>query len=424
MKHIIEKRTFKTAMFSLLAALTCFSCSQKEAQDVPLGAVTKGKFYIDIYEEGEVEAVNSITISAPMISWRYGGNLKITEMIKDGDEVKKGDTLIVFDQSEVQKGIMESENSLEINYAELEKMKAQQESALEELNADLEITKLSLEITKMNAEAARHESEIKKKQIELDLEKADISLLTAKEQIENRKKIQEEEIKQKMISIQNSQDQLKEAKETLGRLFVITESPGIAIVNRNWSTNNKYQIGEQCWPGSALIQLPDLSRMKATIKINEVDISKISRDLRVEIKPDAFSDSIFTGKVHSVANLAVNKDWNSKVKVFPVEILINETNKNLLPGLTVSCRIIVDELDDVLYVPLDAVHAEFGKDYVYKKTSGGYDKVEVEIGQSNSDYVIITSGLDEGDKVALVDPFKVEEEKKTETTPTSAAKEG
>lgn len=100
-----------------------------------------------------------------------------------------------------------------------------------------------------------------------------------------------------------------------------------------------------------LIQLPDLSSLKAIVQINEVDIAKISKGLRVEIRPDAFSDSIFTGKVETIANLAVNKERSSKIKVFPVEILLNETDRNLLPGLTVSCRIIMDKVEDVLYIP-------------------------------------------------------------------------
>jgi multidrug efflux pump subunit AcrA (membrane-fusion protein) len=135
----------------------------------------------------------------------------------------------------------------------------------------------------------------------------------------------------------------------------------------------------------------------------------------VEIKPDAFSDSIFTGSINTIANLAVSKDETSKIKVFPVEILINETNKNLLPGLTVNCRIIIDQLEDVLYIPIEGVHPEGDKYFVYKKTRSGYDKVYIETGVSNSDYIIVTDGLNEKDEVALVDPFVKEETK--EKTP-------
>ncbi len=396
-----------------LSILTLWACNKKEVQQIPNAKVVRGTFYIDIYETGEIEAVNSTNISSPMISWRYG-NLKITQIAKDGAEVSKGDTLIVFDPSEVNKGIVEAEGSLEISLAELEKLKAQHQSDLEELNADYEISNLSHQISKIRFESAVYESDISKKEIELNLEKAEISLGRAKEQIDNRIKIQREEVKQKNLSIEQNTSRLNEALETLSKLFLISPSPGIAIISMNWSSGNKFQIGDQCWSGFPLIQLPDLTSLKATAKVNEVDIAKISKGLKVEIKPDAFSDSIFTGQVNTVANLAVNKSKESRAKVFPVEILINETNKNLLPGLTVSCRLIIDQIDDVMYVPIEAINAEGDKNYVYKKSGNAYNKVEVEVGTSNSDYTIITKGIAENDEVALIMPFADEETKDKE----------
>ena len=393
-----------------LSILTLWACHKKEVQQTPSAKVVKGTFYIDIYEAGEIEAVNSTNISSPNISWRYG-NLKITQIVKDGTEVNKGDTLIVFDPSEVNKGIVDAEGRLEISIAEMEKLRAQHQSDLEDLNADFEISNLAHQISKIKFESAVYDSDISKKEIQLNLEKAEIALGRAREQIDNRIKIQKEEVKQKNLSIEQNSAQLKEAHETLAKLFLISPSPGIAIISVNWSSGNKFQIGDQCWSGFPLIQLPDLSLLKATAKINEVDIAKISKGLKVEIKPDAFSDSIFTGQVNAVANLAVNKSRESRAKVFPVEILINETNKNLLPGLTVSCRLIIDQIDNVLYVPIEAINAEGDKNFVYKKSGSGYNKVEVEVGTSNSDYIIITKGLSEKDEVALVVPFTEEESK-------------
>ena len=393
----------KNCLF-ILILLSIVACGEKESDQIPVGKAVRGTFYIDMYEEGEVEAINSVNISSPTISWRYG-NLKITHLVKDGQDVNAGDTLLVFDPSEVQRGIVEAEGRMEISRADLEKMLAQHASDLEELRADYEVTRLSQEISKIRFESAIYESTVKKKEIQLNLEKADIALEKAKEQIDNRIKIQKEEVKQKNLSISQDQRNLDEANATLQKMYVVTPSSGIAIIAQNWSNGNKFQIGDQCWTGFPIIQLPDLSSLKATVKINEVDIAKISKGLKVEIKPDAFSDSVFSGTVDAVANLAVNKDNTSKIKIFPVEILINESSKNLLPGLTVSCRIIIDQIDDVLYIPLEGIHPEGDKYFVYKKTRGGYDKTYVTTGASNSDFVIITGGLSDKDEVALVDPF-------------------
>ena len=400
------KFTESFAMLLLVAGILG-ACNKKATLQVPEAKVVRGTFYIDIYEEGEIEAINSINISSPNSPWRFG-NLKISNIVTDGAEVKSGDTLITFDPSEVRKAILDYEDRLIVSNAELEKMQAQHELEMEELNADYEVTRISHEITRMQLESASHESDIKRREIKLNLDKADISLDRAKEQIEIRRKIQIEEVKQKRLSIRQDEERLEEAYATLNKLFVIAPAPGIAIISQNWSTGNKFQLGDQCWSSQQLIQLPDLSTLKAKVNINEVDISKITKGLKVQIRPDAFSDSTFTGYVATVANLAQNKDNKSNIKVFPVEIIINEYNKNLLPGLTVSCRIIVDEISDVNYIPLEALHVEGDKSYVYRKSINNYDKVEVQTGPTNSDYVIIESGLEKGDKVALIDPATLE----------------
>ena len=400
--------------FVLLCLILSTSCKKEKVKDVPVGTVQQGTFYLDMYEEGEIEAINSINLSSPNIPWRYG-NLKITQIVKDGTEVQAGDTVIVFDPSEVQKGVVDAESRLQMNMAELEKMEAQQQSELEDLKADYEVTRISQEISKIRFESAGYEANIKKKEIKLNLDRANIALGRAKEQIDNKIKIQKEDVRQKKLWIEQDKARLEEAHETLKKLYVVAPEPGIAIISRSWSSGNKFQVGDQCWPGMPLIQLPDLNLLRANVKINEVDISKILKGLKVEIKPDAFSDSTFSGEVTSVANLAVNKDDKSKIKVFPIEIRINETNEKLLPGLSVSCRIILGKIKNAMFIPLEAIRSEGDKYFVYKKTVSGYEKTMVEVGASNADYIVITKGLAVKDKVALSDPL-AKDDKKTKTT--------
>lgn len=401
----MRKITLLVCTFVLL-----LSCNKKETVEVPVSKAIKGTFYLDVIETGEIQAIQSIVVSSPDLSWRYG-NLKITQIVKDGKEVVEGDTLLVFDPSEVKKTIVDAESRLEMSYAELEKMKAQQQSDLEEQRADYEGTRLSREISKITFESATYEASIKRKEIQLNLDKANIALARAKEQIDNQIKIQNEDVKQKMLSIEQDKSRLKEAHETLNKLFLSSPAPGIAIINRNWSSDAKFQVGDQCWSGQPLIQIPNLNKLKATVQINEVDISKVTKGLKVEIKPDAFSDSVYTGEVMTVANLAVNKDGSSKIKVFPVEILIKDGSKKLLPGLSVSCRLLVRKINDVVFIPIDGVQSNGVEEYVYVKTKKGFEKVLVETGVSNTDHIVITKGLKAGDMVAMADPFVVKEAK-------------
>jgi HlyD family secretion protein len=398
----------------LILSLELLSCGGKKVvQEVQTAHVKKGTFKEELTEVGNVKAVNSTSINAPNISYRYGG-LKITKIVPDGKEVAKGDTVILFDPSEIKKAIINAQQQLEIANAELEKLKATQQSEVEDLESDLEISRISQEISKINLEQAIYDSEVSKKEINLKLETANIALAHAKEQIENKKKIQQEEVYQKNLNIKQLKATLDDATRSVNSLYVISPNSGIAIIRDNWLTNQKWTIGDQPWSGTTLIELPDMAAMLAEVKINEVDIAKIMPGLKADIKPDAFSDSIFHGKVITVANLAQNKDSKSKIKIFPVQISIDGKSKSLLPGLTVSCKVIIREINDVLYLPLDAIFKDQLNDFVYVRAGSGFKKVPVKIGSANSDFAIVLEGLQENDELALADPYLNKEDTKTQ----------
>lgn len=400
---MIKKPLF--ALFILLSA-----CSGKNVSDIQTTLVKRGIFSEELTEEGNVRAVNSIAVTAPNISYRYG-SLKIAKIVDDGKEVKKGDTLIVFDPSEIKRSILMSQQQLEIANAEFEKLKATQNSEIEDLESDFEISRISQEISKINFEQAVYESEVTRKEINLKLESSNIALSRAKEQIENKKKIQKEELFQKSISIRQLTATLEEANNSIKSLFVVSPAPGIAIRTENWMTGQKWSVTDQPYSGTSVIDLPDLNEMMAEVKINEVDVSKVTPGQKVEIRPDAYSDSIYTGHVTTVANLAQNKDYKSKIKIFPVQIKITGKSKNLLPGLTVSCKIIINEIPDVLFIPLEALFKDKGSEFVYVKSGSGFKRREIKIGSANTDFAIVTEGLKEKEEIALSDPFLNKEEK-------------
>jgi len=398
------------------------SCRGKDNADTEVTTVKRGTFLEELTEQGSVQAVNSISITAPVISYRYG-SLKLARIVEDGEEVRKGDTLMIFDPSEIKRAIIQAEQQLDIANAEYEKLRSSQQSEIEDLEADLELTAISQEIARINFETATYEPEATRKEIKLRLESATIALDRAKEQIENKKIIHKEDLLQKSLTINQLKTTLADANTSMNSLFVVSPANGIAIKEQNWSTQQKWGVGDQPYSGSKLIELPDLEQMRAEVKINEVDISKVLPDQRVEIRPDAYSDSSYTGKVEHVANLAQNLDYKSKIKIFPVQIRIEGQSKTLLPGLTVSCKIIVSEIPDVLFIPLESLFNELGTDYVYVKSGSGFKRQNIKTGSVNANYVIVKEGLKENDIIALSNPFlNLEEvqEKKSEKTGSTA----
>ncbi len=392
----------KKVIFLLVVILA--SCKGKESSDIQVKAVKKGIFTEELTEQGTVAAVKSISVSAPTISFRYG-SLKIAKIVEDGEEVERGDTVVIFDPSEIKRAIIQAEQQLEIANAEYEKLKSTQQSEIEDLEADLELAAISQEISKINSETSLYEPEVTKKEIKLKFESATIALNRAKEQIENKKVIHHEDLLQKSLTIKQLTSTLKDARTSMNNLFVVSPDKGITMKEENWNTGQKWAVGDQPYSGLQIVELPDLSEMRAEVKVNEVDISKVLPGQRVEIKPDAYSDSTYTGKVEAVANLAQNKDYRSKIKIFPVQIRIEGQSKTLLPGLTVSCKIIVSEVPDVLFIPLESLFREQGLEFVYVKTGSGFKRRDIKTGAINTDFAIVSEGLEENELVALSDPF-------------------
>ena len=393
----------------LLLLIVIVSCRGKDTINVQVTAVKRGTFMEELNEQGSLQAVNSISVTAPVISYRYG-SLKLAKIVEDGSELQKGDTIMIFDPSEIKRAIIQAEQQLEIAKAEYEKVRSTQQLEIEDLQSDLELARISQEISKINFETATYEPEATKKEIKLRLESAIIAVGRVLEQIENKKVIHREDLIQKSLTINQLSSTLMDANTSMNSLFVVSPANGIAIKEQNWSTQQKWSVGDQPYSGSKVIELPDLSEMRAELKINEVDISKVLPGQRVEIRPDAYSDSVFTGKVESVANLAQNLDYKSKIKIFPVQIRIDGRSKALLPGLTVSCKILVSEVSDVLYVPLESLFSDQGTDYVYVKSGSGFQRRIIRTGAINTNYAIVTEGLEENEMIALSDPFLNREE--------------
>jgi HlyD family secretion protein len=393
----------------LWLAILCYGCASKSETSVQTCTVKNGIFNIEVVETGDVNAVQAINISSPPMSWRYGAQ-KIVKIVDDGKEVKKGDTIVIFDPTEVHTAIRNAKSDMDIAQTDLQRTKDEQDLKIEELKADLQTAKIQLEITRIEFEQASYESESRKKEIQLNLDKSKLDLERASQVIDNTKKINIEDINQATFKIRTYQNNIDDAENTLKILTVVSPANGIAILRKNWSTNNNWQVGDQVWSGTPLIDLPDLKRLKVIADVSEVDISKIVVGQLASVKLDAYPDSVYTGKVNSIASLAkVKNEKNKRIKVFPIEVYLNGYSKVLMPGMTVSLKVVVNKLNNVLFFPLEALNKKDGKDYVFVKKPTTYEKREVTTGLSNNDYVVVTAGLKAGDVLALTDPFAKKE---------------
>jgi len=130
------------------------------------------------------------------------------------------------------------------------------------------------------------------------------------------------------------------------------------------------------------------------------DRSKLKPGQTVRIGVDAFPEKSYTGLINEVANIGEQLP-NTDAKVFEVIIKLNETDPILRPSMTTSNQIITSMYEDVLYIPLEAVHATDSFSYVFIKN--GFKQIVV-LGESNENEIIVEMGLEEGAKVLLSIP--------------------
>ena len=110
---------------------------------------------------------------------------------------------------------------------------------------------------------------------------------------------------------------------------------------------------------------------------------------------------------------------NPDLKVYLTDVSIDGTHDSLKTGMTGKVEVLIDELKDVLYVPIQSVVTVDEKELCYVKAGGRTEKREVETGLFNDDFVEIKSGLTEGENVLLNPPrwTASETKKETETEP-------
>ncbi|MCX6149652.1 MAG: efflux RND transporter periplasmic adaptor subunit [Ignavibacteriales bacterium] len=381
--------------------------------NIPVYKVKKGNFLVSITESGELRAKNSVAVVAP----RIRGNLKIVYLIPEGNYVKGGDTVLKFDPTEAFSNLKDSEAKLEIAVSEKEKQAAGHRSQEAQMESDLKSAELTYELSKLSLEQMKFEAEAKQQQAKLQHQKDQLSYDRTKKDIESKKIILQSEKNRTEIEIKQRQADLDKAKTDLAMLTLTAPREGLVVYETNWSNNGrKFSIGDNTWGGSTVITLPDLSSIESLTSVNEVDVSRISKGQKVEVRLDAFQDSVFEGEISSVASLGKTKG-NSTVKVFEITVSIKSKSSILKPGMTTSNKFIINQIPNVLFIPQEAVFEKQGKKIIYVKKGSSFDETVVEVGEKSENSIIIKKGIENGDVVALRDPtITLEEEKESGKT--------
>lgn len=368
----------------------------------------KGQFDIIVNTTGELQAKESTEIYGPMFTESRNiraMDIKITDMVPEGTEVKEGDYVATLDRTSFENSLKDELEKLKSLQSNLEMKILDTAVNLSNLRDQLKNLNYTVEEAQITLQQSKYEPPTTIRQAELSLDKAIRSLDQSTRSYTLKVEQANSDIKALIKNVTDQETRVRELQDILSKFVIRAPAPGMVIYKRDRG-GAKRKIGSSISPWDNVVAtLPDMSVMISKTYVNEIDVSKVFPGQKVEIVVDAFPDKKYTGVVKTVANIGEQLP-NTDAKVFEVTVQVNESDPILKPAMTTGNKIITKSIKDVVFVPLECVYATPDSiPFVYLKS--GYRQVVV-LGEMNENSVIVEKGLDTGEKIYLNVPEKAD----------------
>ncbi|MDB6018734.1 MAG: Efflux transporter, family, subunit [Pedosphaera sp.] len=164
--------------------------------------------------------------------------------------------------------------------------------------------------------------------------------------------------------------------------------------------------------GTEVMTIANLKNMIVAAHVNQADVARMKNGQDVDIEVEAVPGLKFKGLVQRIAPQATIKN---NIKGFATQILLQDIDPRVRPGMTANLSIPLISADNVIAVPLAAVFTELGERYVYIKTQDDFEVRPITIGAVDYQYAEVLSGLSSGETVSLVRPANAAEPKPSKT---------
>lgn len=339
----------------LLFTYVIFPESSTEVKVVP---VKKGKV------ESSVTATSSGTVSAEIES-KVASDIagKVIEVfISDGVFVKKNDPIIRLDLTDI---LIQKQQALaNLNSSKAKQLQAKQKFKQSEINH-----KRNKELFKEGIVSASQ------------LEASELEYNTSREELK-------------------SASEIIEASKSSFNLLSHQAAKGIIKAPFNGIVSKVYpKIGEFINAGATVADMFSTEKIKIKARIDEADLSKIKLGQKVKLIPEAYRDKKITGELAFISPVVLTtKESNREVEI---EIFPKEGIKYLKPGMSIDVEVILDLVENVLFVPSYAIMDKKGEKIVYVANGNRAKEIPVTIGMNNYETTEIKSGLKEGEMVIL-----------------------
>jgi hypothetical protein len=363
--------------------------------------VKSGEFIISVTTTGELDAINKTEINGPrnLQSVEIWSDIKLENIVDEGTVVDSGDFIASLDKQVILNKLKDIDANLDKLTSQITTLKLDSALTLRAARDNMINLEYAAEEARLEVENSKFEPPATQRKVEITYEKSLRNLEQAKENYVLKKNKEETSIEEIMIDYNKDLTKKDRILQILNEFTIKAPQSGMVIYAKTWR-GEKIKSGSMISPWRPIVaELPDLSSMLVKTYVNEIDISKVQVGQQVEIGVDAFPDKKLAGEVTQVANIGEEMK-NSTARVFEVIIKVADRDEDLRPAMTTKNKIITDVLEDVLYVPLEALSTQDSIQFVY--TSGS--KKQIETGQSNNESIVVTRGLEADEQIYLFPP--------------------
>lgn len=175
-------------------------------------------------------------------------------------------------------------------------------------------------------------------------------------------------------------------------------SPATGIVAKRMA-----EVGQNVVPGSPVLKIVEISRVKAKVFVPESEISSIKVGDKVEVMVAALGGKIFTGKVSERGVQA-----NPMSRSYEVFVTLDNKSGELLPGMVAEMSFSGSTSIEGIEIPAGAVALGIDNNYfVWTVENGRAKKKSVEVAYGESGKIVATEGLAENDTIIVEGSQKI-----------------
>lgn len=371
---------------------------------VPTFEVRRGEFLDSLQFPGEVSALKSISLTAPA----EAGDLQILKVAADGTKVKQGDLVVEFDKSKTEQDLAQYRSTLRYAAADIEQARAQARLTEEQDLTAVMKARYDLEAAKLDASKEEIVSRIEGAEAELKVEDAEQKWREAEAKLESDRAASQASINGKIGASRKAAFDVQRAEIALSKMSLRAPVAGMISLVPVWHPGGSapFKAGDQAWAGAPIAELPDVSSLRISARVDETERGRLATKQPVNVHLDAIPGRQFTGRIEEISTLAT-EDFSAGWPIprdFDVHIALDQSDPRLRPGMTAQITVILERIPDAIAIPVQASFQKDGATLAYVWKGSRFREQVIQVSRRSGGRILVTAGLQAGDRIALQEP--------------------